>query len=119
MLKQADHRSDRMPRPEDERPVGELVHDLVENGKAYAKAEIGLAKAIAFAKANALKMPVIMFGAAFVLLQAAINVLGVGGMLGLAVLIGPVLAGLIVFLVMAGIAGGLAWYGAKKLREDL
>lgn len=119
MLKPADHQSDRLPRPEDERPVGELVHDLVENGKAYAKAEVDLAKAIAFAKANALKTPVIMFAAAVVLLQAAVNTLGVGGMLGLAVLIGPVLAGLVVFLILAGIAGGLAWYGAKRIREDL
>lgn len=119
MLKAADHRSDRLPGPEDERPVGELVHELVENGKAYAQAEIGLAKAIAFAKANALKMPAIMFGAAFVLLLTAVNVLGVGVMIGLAVLIGPVLAGLAVFLILAGIAGGLAWYGAKRLQEDL
>lgn len=118
MLKPTDQ-SRRLPEPEDERPVGELVHDLVENGKAYAKAEIHLAKTTAFAKANALKMPVILFGAAFVLLQAAVVVFGVGGLLGLEPLVGPVLAGLLVFLILAGIAGGLAWYGAKKLREDL
>ena len=119
MLKPADHQSDRLPRPEDERPVGELVSDLVDNGKAYAKAEVAVAKAVALAKANALKLPVILFGTALVLLLTAMNVLGVGAMLGLAVLIGPVLAGLVVFLILAGIAGGLAWYGAKRLREDL
>lgn len=119
MLKTVDHQSDRLPGPEDEKPVGELVHDLVENGKAYARAEIALAKAIAFAKANALKTPVIMFATAFILLLAAVNVLGVAALLGLAVLIGPVLAGLAIFLIMAAIAGGLAWYGAKKIQEDL
>jgi len=28
--------------PPAERPVGELVHELIEEGKAYARAEIGL-----------------------------------------------------------------------------
>lgn len=118
MLKETD-RSNKLPSPDDERPVGDLVHDLVEGGKAYAKAEIALAKAIAFAKANALKLPVVLFGAAFLIIQAAIVVLGVGGLLGLAPMIGPVLAGLVVSLVMAGLAGVLAWYGAKRIREDL
>ena len=118
MLK-ATEQSSRLPRPEDERPVGELVHELVDQGKEYARAEMSLAKAIATAKANALKIPAIMFAAAFLIIQAAINVLGVGGLLGLAPLIGPVLAALAVFVIMLGIAGGLAWYGAKKLREDL
>jgi len=43
--------------PREERPVGDLVHQLVEEGKAYARAEIGLAKAIAAAKAKALALP--------------------------------------------------------------
>lgn len=118
MLKRTDQ-PNAMPDPPDERPVGELVHDLVENGKAYAKAEIDVAKATAMAKANALKVPGIMFGGALLFLIAAVAVLGVGLAIGLAPLVGPILAGLIVFLVFAGIAGGMAWYGATRLREDL
>ena len=33
------------PRPEpadNERPIGELVHELIEDGKAYARAEVGV-----------------------------------------------------------------------------
>ena len=119
MLKTSDHRSDRLPGPDDERPVGELFHELIEDGKAYAKAEVAVGKAIAVAKANALKVPVLLFGVALVVMQAAVNVLGVGFLMGLAPIVGPVLGGLIVFLVMAGIAGACAWYGAKRLREDL
>ena len=52
MLKRAD---DRMPEPEDEQPIGEVVSDLVEQGKAYAKAEVELAKAQAIAKVGELK----------------------------------------------------------------
>ena len=47
---------------DNDRPVGELVHELIEDGKAYARAEVGLVKAIATAKANALKLPAILFG---------------------------------------------------------
>ena len=50
-----------------ERPVGELVHELIEEGKAYARAEIGLAKAIAVAKSKALALPAAMFGTALIL----------------------------------------------------
>ena len=56
------------PMPGDnDRPVGELVHELIEDGKAYARAEVSLVKAIAAAKANALKLPAILFGVAFLL----------------------------------------------------
>ena len=48
--------------PPAERPIGELVHELIEEGKAYARAEIGLAKAIAAAKGKALALPAALFG---------------------------------------------------------
>ena len=47
MLKVPEHVPERGQPGGAERPVGELVHQLVEDGKAYARAEIGLAKAIA------------------------------------------------------------------------
>ena len=37
---------------EEEKPVGELFSKLIDEGKAYAKAELGLAKATAEAKAD-------------------------------------------------------------------
>ena len=107
------------PSGDEERPVGELVHELVEDGKAYAKAELDVARAIALTKANALKLPGILFGAAFLLAIAAIAALAVGVAAGLATLIGPLAGGIAAFLLFGGIAGGLGWYGAKRLREDL
>ena len=47
-----------------ERPIGEIVHELIEDGKAYARAEVDLAKAIAAAKGKALTLPAALFGAA-------------------------------------------------------
>ena len=57
-----------------DRPVGELVQELIEDGKAYARAELGVVKAIATQKAQAFKLPGILFGFAF-LLAIAVSVL--------------------------------------------
>lgn len=108
-----------VPPGAEERPVGEIVHELIEDGKAYARAEVALVQAIASAKANALKLPAILFGVAFFLLSAAITALAVGVALGLATLIGPLAGGVVGFVIFAALAGGLAWYGVKRLREDL
>ncbi len=119
MLKPTDDPSAAPLPGDEERPVGELVHELIEDGKAYARAELGLAKAIASAKADAVKVPAILFVAAFLVLQGAINVLAVGVALALVRFIGPLGAGLAAFLIFAGLSGGLAWLGVKKLQENL
>ena len=106
--------------PDDsERPVGDLVHELIEDGKTYARAEIAVAKAMAAAKIQAFKVPAILFGIAFALLLASLSALALGVAAGLATLIGPLAGGMVAFLLFAGLAAGLAWFGAKKLREDL
>ena len=107
------------PSADNERPISELVHELIEDGKAYARAEIDVVRAMATAKVNALKLPAILFSAAFVLVLAAISALAYGVAAGLATLIGPFGGGLAAFLLFAAIGGGLAWFGVKKLREDL
>ena len=45
--------------------------------------------------------------------------LAVGVAMGLATLIGPLAGGIVAFLLFAGVAGGLAWYGLARLRKDL
>jgi hypothetical protein len=105
--------------PPSERPIGELVSELVEEGKAYAKAEIDLAKAIAISKARVLVLPSALFGAAFLLAQAAVTALALGTFMVLYWLMGPILAGLVAFLVFGGLAGGLVWYAIQRLKRDL
>jgi len=107
------------PGPQAERPIGEIVHELIEEGKAYAQAEFGLAKAIAIAKARALAMPAALFGAAFVCALAAVTALAVGVVLALTKFVGPLLGGVAGLLIFAAIAGGLGWYGAQRLKRDL
>ena len=115
MLKPADP----LPEANADRPIGELVNQLVEDGKAYAQAELGVARAIATAKANRLKVPAILLGAAFVLLQAAATVLAVALFLALLPLMGPMLAGLLAFAIFAAIAAGLGWKALEMIRRDL
>jgi len=105
--------------PQGERPIGELVHELVEEGKAYAKAELDVIKAIATAKGKALIVPVGLFGAAFMVGLTAIMSLAFGVFMELYAFMDPLLAGLISFILFAAIAGGLGWYGAERLRRDL
>lgn len=107
------------PPPGPERPVGELVHELIEDGKAYARAEIGLVRAIATAKGKALVLPAALFGAAFVLALAAVTALALGVVLALTKFVGPLLAGVAGLLIFAAIGGGLAWYGVQRLGRDL
>jgi hypothetical protein len=101
-----------------ERPVGELVHELIEEGKAYARAEIGLAKAIAAAKGKALALPAGLFAAAFICALAGITALALGVVLALESFIGPLAAGFVGMLVFLGISGGLGWCGYERLRKD-
>ena len=107
------------PTPTPERPIGELVHELVEEGKAYARAEFDLAKAIAGAKAKALALPAALFGLAFIVALAAVTALAVGVVIGLAKFLGPLLAGIAGLVIFAAIAGGLAWYGIERAKRAL
>ena len=111
--------SEQSPPPRAERPVGELIHELIEDGKAYARAEIGLARAIAAAKGKALILPAALFGAAFMFALAGITALAVGVVMALAKFIGPLASGFVGMLVFMAVAGALGWYGAQRLGRDL
>ena len=113
MLKPA---NEPMQEPGDERPIGEVVHQLIDEGKAYAKAEVDLAKAQALARAAEFKLPAILLFSALLFAQAAVTVLAVTVALALAPLIGPLGGGLIAVLLAAGAAALLAWLGMQKLK---
>lgn len=107
------------PTPPPERPIGEIVHELIEEGKGYARAELGLAKAIASAKAKALALPSGLLVAALFIGMAAINALALGVVLALATLIGPLAAGVAGLLIFAAIAGSLAWWAIERVKREL
>jgi hypothetical protein len=113
MLKPA---NEPMQEPGDERPIGEVVHQLIEEGKAYAKAEAELAKAQALARAAGLKAPAILLFSALLFAQAAVSVLAVTIALTLSPMIGPLGGGLVAVLLAGGAAAGLGWLGVQKLK---
>lgn len=102
---------------EDEKPVGELFGRLIDEGKAYAKAELGLAKASAEAKAQAAKKPALLGFGALLFLLAAVVVLCMTLALSLATLIGPLAGGLIATTVALGIAAVLGLMAKKALEN--
>jgi hypothetical protein len=116
MLKPADSGT---PPPSSEPTVGELVHQLIEEGKAYAHAEIGLAKAIATSKGKALILPAALFGSAFILALAAVTALAVGVVIALAKFVGPLFAGFIGLILFTALAGVCGWYGAQRMKRVL
>lgn len=102
-----------------ERPIGELVQKLIEEGKGYARAELDLAKAIVAAKGKALALPAGMLVAAVLFAMAAITALVLGVVLALARLIGPLGAGLAGLLLFAAIGGALAWWAIERIKRVL
>jgi len=100
--------------PRDE-TIGELVSRLLEDGRAYARAELDLVKQIARHRAAKAKSGAILLGAGVTLLLCALTAFVLALVLGLATLIGPFAAGMVVFAVLAGAGGLLARSGAKGL----
>jgi len=100
--------------PRDE-SIGELFNRLVEDGRAYARAELDLVKQIARHRAAKAKTGAILVGAGVTLLLCSLTALVLALVLGLATLIGPFGAGMVVFLVLAVAGGLLARAGAKGL----
>jgi hypothetical protein len=114
MLKPADP-SPQPPEP----PIGDLVHQLIDDAKAYARAEVGLVKAIAASKGKAITLPLGLFAAALFIAMAAINALAIGLVIALSKFIGPLAAGLVGMLIFAAIAGALGWFGYQRLKRAL
>ena len=104
---------------EPQRPIGELVHELVEEGKAYARAEVGLVQTIAAEKAKAVALPAGLLAVALLIAMAALNALAFGLVLALARFVGPLAAGLVGMALLVAIAGGLAWYAIERAKRVL
>lgn len=103
---------------EEEKPVGELFGRLIDEGKAYAKAELSLAKASAEAKARAAKKPALLGFAAYLFLHAGVIVLCMTVALALATLVGPLAGGAIASAIAFGVAGILGLLAKKALESD-
>jgi hypothetical protein len=104
--------------PDNERAIGDIVSDLVDDAKAYAQAELDLAKAIAADKGRGLKVGAALLAIAALVAFGAITALSVGIFALLASFLGPLLGGIVAFLLIGAVAGILAWAGIAKVRES-
>jgi hypothetical protein len=96
--------------------IGDLFGRLADDGKAYVRAEAGVYKAIATRRIGNAKSGVVALVAAFLLLNAALITLLVCFALGLVPIMGPVLAGLLVFAAVALICFFLVRFGAARMQ---
>ena len=101
--------------PRDE-SLGDLFGRLIEDGRTYARAEIDLLKEIARHRGERARNGLILLVAGGVLLLSSLTALILGLVLGLAVLAGPVLAGIIIAASLAGIGYLLIRFGLAGLR---
>ena len=100
---------------EQEEAIGEIVGRLIDQGKNYARAEVGLAKAITTAKVDTIKLPALLLAAALLFVIAGVVTFCITIALALATLIGPLAGGLIATLVAFCIAGALALVARNML----
>jgi hypothetical protein len=96
--------------------IGDLFGHLADEGKAYVRAEAGVYQAIAARRIGNAKSGVVALVVAALLMNAALVTLLVSFALGLAPIIGPVLAGLLVFAAVAVVSLFLVRFGAARMK---
>jgi hypothetical protein len=104
----------RIDNPAD-RPIGDLLEQLVEDGRGVAQAEANLYKQIALYRFGKAKTGLIALAAGGLLAFAGLIAALVGLVLGLANLIGPVAGGLVVLLATGIIGYLLVRFGTGKM----
>jgi len=98
-----------------ESSLGDLFHQLVDDGRSVVKAEVNLYKQIGLYRAGKAKSGLIAFVAGGLLAFSALIAFMVSLVMGLDPLIGPVGGGLVVLAASGGIAFLLFRYGAGKM----
>ena len=99
----------------DDASIGDLFHELVDNGRNLVSAEVNLYKQIALYRTGKAKNGLVALVAGGLLAYAALIAFLVGLVMGLADLVGPVLGGVIVLAVCGIIAFFLFRFGASKM----
>ena len=105
------------PRPDDpaEASIGDLFHQLVDDGRSFVGAEANVYKKIAAYRLGKAKYGIAALGASWVLLNASLIAFFVSIVIALSTLIGPLGAGLAVLVGTGILAFFLVRYGLGKL----
>lgn len=94
--------------------IGETATRLVEEGKAYARAELELARARLDVKMVRIKAVAILGGVALLFAIGALIALAVTAVLALASLLGPLGGGLAATALIGGLAAVFAFLAVKR-----
>jgi hypothetical protein len=106
--------------PQEQEPgIGELLHRLVEDGRGYARAEIGYYRTLARIRFAAARLGLALAAVALLLVLGAFIALVVGILLTLSPIVGPGFATLITFFGMLLIAGLLGWLGFGRVKAAM
>jgi hypothetical protein len=120
------NQSERMQTEPDQRSVGDLLRELTTESRTLFRQEVKLAKAEAVENASRFgrDAAIIVVGAvvgvlaAWALIYALVQGVTVLLALGLPMSTAAWLSPLIVGVVLAGIGGGLSWWGLAKIRRE-
>ena len=99
--------------------IGDVIHRLVEDAKAYGQAEFAYYKTLGTEKASALKTPLVLGLTAILFAHAAFLVLIATIFVGLATLMSDTLAGLVTLVICLVAAGGLGYLAYTKATTGL
>jgi len=100
---------------EQDRPIGETFGRLIDDGKAYVRAEVNLVRTKVDLEVERFRPVAILGGAAILCAFAALVALAVTLVLALSSLIGPLAGGLAATAIFIAIAGLLAYLAKRSL----
>lgn len=95
----------------------ELVGRVADDARAYAEAEVAVAREVVAVRARSARSGVMMLIAGLSLAIAASVALVLGILLTVSQAVGPLLATLIVVTATIAIGGGLAWVGWGRVKQ--
>ncbi len=98
----------------DDRPIGDTVSRLVDDGKAYARAEFDVARARFDVKLVRIRAVTLLGAVALLFAIGALIALTMTAVLTLANLLGPLGGGLLATLLIAAVAGAFAFLALKR-----
>jgi hypothetical protein len=101
--------------PPDE-SIPDLIGQLIEDGRAYARAEVNLYKQVAAYRASKAKNGIAALVVAGVLGLSALTAITIGLVMGLAVIIGPVAAGFAVAVGYGIVAYLILRWGLERVK---
>lgn len=102
---------------EEPESLRDLVARVIDNTKAYVRAEVALVKQTAATKTSQAAVPAILVVVAVVLLQAAITVLAAALGLFFARWLGSAGGLAVAALVVLAISGALVWIAINRIRR--